>query len=191
VKLGIPYSVVENHTGNHANAVDLELNLLKKSIDGYLPYISMILRDLKCVFYGEDSSFTIRLRPTISEINMLKLYENGLLAHKAMIDFYAKRYNCSPALFVSEDRRENGPLAVSLARGNMAEEEEEISNSGDNGGGGGGETHGKRKHHGEDDHPMAAKEGKGGPGHHGKYTLSANDRRSHAATKNPLSINTR
>ena len=119
-KFGVPFSIVENHTGNHANVIDEERQALGRAVERYIVPVNQLLDDLSVLFIGADSGVTIRARVGLSEQAVLKLYENGQYTHEAMIEFHRTRYGCSADDF-GEDPR---PLPPAAAQRQKIEDEE-------------------------------------------------------------------
>jgi len=109
-RMGVPYSIVEHSTGNHANALDTEREVLGLAVERYILPVNKILDDLCELFVGDDS-VTIRARISQSEHGIAKLYENGAYTHEAFVRFHATRYNCAASDF-GEDPRPLPPAAA-------------------------------------------------------------------------------
>lgn len=102
---GVPFSVVERHTGNHTNAIDLERELLSQSVSRYVGHINMMLGDIGRVMFGGIGECRLRLRTGLSEQRVLRLYTSGLYTQKAVMEYYVKNFKDVPEHFEKEDHR--------------------------------------------------------------------------------------
>lgn len=126
--LGVPYSMVEKQTGNHANASDLERELLERSaravrgpINAVLNLVSVALLASKgcplLAMLDRPRPTHMRIRNSMSLQQVLRLYELNILEYQQTRRTLGVLFRCPKEAFEPEDpRRRDEQLALKLEK---------------------------------------------------------------------------